>query len=131
MCVCVYIYLKVVLAVGTKLQGIISQMAMEIKERHVVIQGIPLVQVSDSYFWFNRPQLVLRLIHFVLFQNAFEITYFLWIWYEFGLTSCFHDDFTHAIVRFFLGSIYVQLHHTSTLCSCYSDGIDHEEGHLR
>lgn len=68
MCVCVYIYLKVVLAVGTKLQGIISQMAMEIKERHVVIQGIPLVQVSDSYFWFNRPQLVLRLIHFVLFQ---------------------------------------------------------------
>ncbi|KAH9759695.1 MLO-like protein 9 [Citrus sinensis] len=23
--------------------------------------------------------------------------------YEFGLTSCFHDDFTHAIVRFFLG----------------------------
>lgn len=90
--------------------------------------------------------------------------------YEFGLTSCFHDDFTHAIVRFFLGyvgqssrillqnisfiksivnleavnsflvtlkqcskktldfdsiwqdssSIYVQLHHTSTLCSCYS-----------
>ncbi|KAH9693994.1 MLO-like protein 9 [Citrus sinensis] len=95
--------LMVVLAVGTKLQGIISQMAMEIKERHVVIQGIPLVQVSDSYFWFNRPQLVLRLIHFVLFQNAFEITYFLWIWYEFGLTSCFHDDFTHAIVRFFLG----------------------------
>lgn len=67
-CVCVCVYLKVVLAVGTKLQGIISQMAMEIKERHVVIQGIPLVQVSDSYFWFNRPQLVLRLIHFVLFQ---------------------------------------------------------------
>lgn len=74
-----YINLKVILAVGTKLQGIISQMAMEIKERHVVIQGIPLVQVSDSYFWFNRPQLVLRLIHFVLFQVTFTFSSVLYL----------------------------------------------------
>ncbi|XP_044511924.1 MLO-like protein 9 isoform X2 [Mangifera indica] len=95
--------LIVILAVGTKLQGIISQMAFEIKERHAVIQGIPLVQVSDSYFWFHRPQLILDLIHFVLFMNAFEITYFFWIWYEFGLNSCFHDDFMLAIIRVVLG----------------------------
>jgi mlo protein len=60
--------LKVILAVGTKLQGIITNMALEIKERHAVVQGIPLVQVSDRHFWFSWPRLVLYLIHFVLFQ---------------------------------------------------------------
>lgn len=64
---------------GTKLQGIICRMAIDITERHAVIQGIPLVQVSDSYFWFSRPTFILFLIHFTLFQNGFQIIYFLWI----------------------------------------------------
>jgi mlo protein len=55
-------------------------MAIDITERHAVIQGIPLVKVSDSYFWFARPTFVLFLIHFTLFQNGFQIIiYFLWI----------------------------------------------------
>ncbi|KAF2310249.1 hypothetical protein P3X46_035031 [Hevea brasiliensis] len=95
--------LFVILAVGTKLQAIITQMALEIQERHAVVQGIPLVQVSDRNFWFSWPQLVLYLIHFVLFQNAFELTYFLWIWYEFGLKSCFHENITLVYIRVALG----------------------------
>uniref|UniRef100_A0A2N9FYG8 MLO-like protein n=1 Tax=Fagus sylvatica TaxID=28930 RepID=A0A2N9FYG8_FAGSY len=83
--------LIVILAVGTKLQGIISKMAIDIQERHAVVQGIPLVQVSDKHFWFSWPQLVLYLIHFVLFQ------------YEFGLRSCFHEDFGLIIFRVVLG----------------------------
>ena len=43
-------------------------MAIEITERHAVVQGIPLVQGSDKYFWFGHPELVLHLIHFALFQ---------------------------------------------------------------
>ena len=70
---------QIILSVGTKLQGIICRMAIDITERHAVIQGIPLVQVSDSYFWFSRPTFVLFLIHFTLFQNGFQIIYFLWI----------------------------------------------------
>lgn len=97
--------LVVTLAVGTKLQAIITQMALEIQERHAVVQGIPLVQVSDRHFWFSWPQLILHLIHFVLFQNAFEITYFFWIWYEFGLRSCFHEDFNLIILRVALGFV--------------------------
>ncbi|XP_030498064.1 MLO-like protein 9 [Cannabis sativa] len=97
--------LVVTLAVGTKLQGIITNMALEIQERHAVVQGIPLVQVSDRHFWFSWPRLILHLIHFVLFQNAFEITYFFWIWYEFGLRSCFHDDFNLIILRVALGVV--------------------------
>ncbi|KAL7244637.1 hypothetical protein ACSBR2_000084 [Camellia fascicularis] len=95
--------LIVVLSVGTKLQAIITQMAVEIQERHAVVQGIPLVQVSDRHFWFGWPQLILHLIHITLFQNAFEITYFFWIWYEFGLKSCFHQNFTLIILRVGLG----------------------------
>ncbi|KAL8150020.1 MLO-like protein 9 [Apium graveolens] len=96
--------LVVILLVGTKLQAIISQMAIEITERHAVVQGIPLVQVSDRYFWFSWPRLVLHLIHLTLFQNAFEITYFFWIWYEFGLHSCFHTHMGLQYVRLFIGA---------------------------
>ncbi|XVE87564.1 hypothetical protein DITRI_Ditri18aG0127700 [Diplodiscus trichospermus] len=100
----------IILAVGTKLQAILTKMALEITERHAVVQGIPLVQGSDKYFWFGRPQLVLNLIHFALFQNAFQITYFLWIWYSFGLKSCFHANFKLAIIKVGLG--------VGALCLC-------------
>ncbi|XVE56294.1 hypothetical protein DITRI_Ditri03aG0227200 [Diplodiscus trichospermus] len=83
--------LGVTLAVGTKLQAIIARMAIEIVEKHAVIQGMPLVQVSDSHFWFSWPPLILHFIHFVLFQ------------YEFGLKSCFHQDLNLIFVRVVLG----------------------------
>ncbi|KAL3829137.1 hypothetical protein ACJIZ3_017939 [Penstemon smallii] len=95
--------LVLILAVGTKLQAILTNMALEITERHAVVQGMPLVQGSDKYFWFSKPHFVLHLIHFALFQNAFQITYFLWIWYEFGLRSCFHDNFELLIAKICLG----------------------------
>lgn len=60
--------LIIILAVGTKLQAILTRMAIEITDRHQVVQGIPLVQVSDKFFWFGKPHLVLHLIHFALFQ---------------------------------------------------------------
>ncbi|GFP78953.1 mlo-like protein 5 [Phtheirospermum japonicum] len=95
--------LMILLAVGTKLQSIITKMAIEIQERHVMVQGIPLVQVSDSHFWFSWPEFILHLIHLVLFQNAFEITYFIWITYEFGLHSCYHSYFILAVIRVWIG----------------------------
>lgn len=95
--------LFIILAVGTKLQAILTKMALEIIERHAVVQGIPLVQGSDKYFWFGRPHLMLNLIHFALFQNAFQLTYFLWICYEYGLNSCFHDNYKFAIGKIALG----------------------------
>ncbi|CAN1218465.1 MLO-like protein 8 [Linum perenne] len=96
---CVFI----ILAVGTELQSILTKMALEITEKHAVVQGMPLVQGSDQYFWFGRPQLVLHLIHFALFQNAFQITYFLWIWYAFGMKSCFHANIKLAILKVSIG----------------------------
>ncbi|WVZ78370.1 hypothetical protein U9M48_026093 [Paspalum notatum var. saurae] len=95
--------LVIILSVGTKLQGIICRMAIDITERHAVIQGIPLVQVSDSYFWFARPTFVLFLIHFTLFQNGFQLIYFLWILYEYGMDSCFNDSKQFVFARLCLG----------------------------
>ncbi|KAJ3681990.1 hypothetical protein LUZ60_014563 [Juncus effusus] len=95
--------LVVILAVGTKLQAIIAHMAVEIQEKHVVIQGIPVVKLSDQHFWFGKPRLVLFLIHFSLFLNAYQLTYFFWIWYMFSLRSCFHEGFIFVIVRICIG----------------------------
>ncbi|XP_071923503.1 MLO-like protein 9 [Coffea arabica] len=95
--------LVTILAVGTKLQAIITQMAVEIQERHAVVQGIPLVQVSDRHFWFSRPHLILHLIHFTLFQNAFEITFLIWTTYEFGIHSCFYEGLELSILRVVMG----------------------------
>ncbi|KAJ0707692.1 hypothetical protein HanLR1_Chr09g0321271 [Helianthus annuus] len=81
----------IILAVGTKLQAILTIMAVEIKERHAVVQGIPLVKASDKYFWFSRPSLMLHLIHFALFQ------------YEFKLNSCFHDTMELVIIKLLIG----------------------------
>nr|XP_043631235.1 MLO-like protein 9 [Erigeron canadensis] len=82
----------IILAVGTKLQAIVTQMAVEIQERQSVVQGIPVVELSDRHFWFSQPRLILYLIQLTLFQNSFEITHFFWIWYEFGLDTCFYES---------------------------------------
>ncbi|PKA52102.1 MLO-like protein 8 [Apostasia shenzhenica] len=93
----------ILLAVGTKLQAIIAKMAIVIKDRHAVVQGIPLVQLSDHHFWFKRPSFVLTLIHFTLFMNTFQLTYFVWIWYDFGFRSCFHENVEFLIARISIG----------------------------
>uniref|UniRef100_A0A7N0UIN2 MLO-like protein n=1 Tax=Kalanchoe fedtschenkoi TaxID=63787 RepID=A0A7N0UIN2_KALFE len=110
-----FIPVIIILAVGTKLQAVLTKMAIEITERHAVVQGIPLVKASDKYFWFGRPHLVLHLIHCALFQNAFQITYFLWIWYSFGLNSCFHDDMKITIFKLAIGVVTLVLCSYSTL----------------
>ncbi|XP_059065789.1 MLO-like protein 10 isoform X3 [Cryptomeria japonica] len=75
-----FIPLIIVLLVGTKLQVIITKMAVEIQARHAVVKGLPVVKPSNEHFWFGRPQLVLFLIHFVLFVNAFQLANFFWTW---------------------------------------------------
>ncbi|THU69870.1 hypothetical protein C4D60_Mb08t18990 [Musa balbisiana] len=74
-----FIPLVLLLAIGTKLEHIITQLAHEVAEKHSAIEGDLVVTPSDDLFWFHRPQIVIFLIHFILFQNAFEIAYFFWI----------------------------------------------------
>ncbi|KAE9451380.1 hypothetical protein C3L33_16750, partial [Rhododendron williamsianum] len=57
----------ILLIVGAKLQVIITKMGLRIQERGDVVKGAPVVQPGDDLFWFNRPRLILFLIHIVLF----------------------------------------------------------------
>eukprot|EP00252_Welwitschia_mirabilis_P003991 TRINITY_DN14103_c0_g1_i1.p1 TRINITY_DN14103_c0_g1~~TRINITY_DN14103_c0_g1_i1.p1 ORF type:complete len:312 (-),score=42.51 TRINITY_DN14103_c0_g1_i1:24-959(-) len=63
-----FIPLLILLAVGAKLEHIISQLAKEVLDKHTAIEGDIVVQPSDQHFWFGRPKLLLYLIHFILFQ---------------------------------------------------------------
>lgn len=74
-------WLQIILAVGTELQSVLTKMALEIAERHAVVQGMPLVQGSDKYFWFGRPHLVLYLIHFALFQVLYGLLFLRYLIY--------------------------------------------------
>ncbi|XP_077246343.1 protein MLO-like [Tasmannia lanceolata] len=97
--------LGILLLVGMKLELIIMEMAREIQERTTVVKGVPVVEPSNKFFWFNRPGWVLFMIHFTLFQNAFQMAYFLWISYEFGVTSCFHENLAEILTRVVMGIV--------------------------
>ncbi|KAK3232030.1 hypothetical protein Dsin_003911 [Dipteronia sinensis] len=96
-------YVQILLLVGTKLELVIMEMAEKILEKTTVVRGAPVVEPNNKYFWFNRPHWILFLIHYTLFQNAFQMALFLWTVYEFGLTSCFHENLVSILVRVFLG----------------------------
>ncbi|KZV39766.1 MLO-like protein 6-like [Dorcoceras hygrometricum] len=106
-----FIPLIIILLVGMKLQVIITKMGLSIQERGEVVKGVPVVQPGDDLFWFNRPRLILYLINFVLFQNAFQLAFFVWTTYEFGLRSCFHEHIEDIIIRISMG-VLIQI-----LCS--------------
>ncbi|KAK8604845.1 hypothetical protein V6N13_082314 [Hibiscus sabdariffa] len=71
---------QLLLLVGAKLEHIIVRLVQDVDEmmKHPGLESAS-VRPSDEYFWFNRPRLVLDFIHFILFQNAFEIAFFFWI----------------------------------------------------
>jgi mlo protein len=73
-----FVPLVILMLVGTKLEMVIMEMAQEIQDRATVIKGAPVVEPSNKYFWFNRPDWVLFFIHLILFQNAFQMAHFVW-----------------------------------------------------
>uniref|UniRef100_A0A7N0UTA1 MLO-like protein n=1 Tax=Kalanchoe fedtschenkoi TaxID=63787 RepID=A0A7N0UTA1_KALFE len=103
------------LAVGTKLEHVITQLAHEVAEKHIAIEGDLVVQPSDDHFWFHRPRIVLYLIHFILFQNAFEIAFFFWILVTYGFDSCIMGQVKFIVPRLVIGVIIQVLCSYSTL----------------
>ncbi|KAH9751361.1 MLO-like protein 4 [Citrus sinensis] len=66
-----------VMVVGTKLQHVVSSLALEIMEQTGPSVGTQ-VKPRDDLFWFRKPEILLRLIQFIIFQNAFEMATFIW-----------------------------------------------------
>ncbi|XP_022981289.1 MLO-like protein 11 [Cucurbita maxima] len=91
-----------VLLVGTKLQHIIATLTLENAGITGFVSGAKL-RPRDDLFWFKKPELLLSLIHFVLFQNAFELASFFWFWWQFGYSSCFISNHLLVYIRLILG----------------------------
>ncbi|KAH9626929.1 hypothetical protein KSS87_014990 [Heliosperma pusillum] len=108
-------FIMLLLAVGAKLEHVISQLAHEVAEKHVAIEGDLVVKPSDEHFWFGRPEIALFLIHFILFQNAFEIAFFFWIWVQYSFNSCIMGKVQYIIPRLIIGVIIQVLCSYSTL----------------
>jgi mlo protein len=66
-----------VLLVGTELQHVIAQLALEVAEATAPYVGTQL-KLRDDLFWFGKPRVLWWLIQFISFQNAFELATFLW-----------------------------------------------------
>jgi mlo protein len=72
--------LQLLLVVGAKLQHIITRLAQEAAASLAdETNQVPNIKPSKEHFWFGKPSIVLHVIHFILFQNAFEIGFFFWV----------------------------------------------------
>ncbi|XP_021902653.1 MLO protein homolog 1-like [Carica papaya] len=98
-----FVPLIILIIIGTKLEHVIMEMAQEIQDRTTIVRGAPVVEPNNKYFWFNRPHWILFFIHYILFQNAFQMAYFLYVSIEFGLKSCFNENLVSALTRVVLG----------------------------
>ncbi|KAL4185980.1 hypothetical protein AMTRI_Chr10g233520 [Amborella trichopoda] len=110
-----FLPLILLLAVGTKLEHIITRLAQEVEEKWKPGLEELVVKPSDEHFWFDRPNAVLYLIHFILFQNSFEIAFFFWIWSTYGFDSCIMEKVGYIVPRLIFGVIIQVLCSYSTL----------------
>ncbi|KAB5534655.1 hypothetical protein DKX38_017741 [Salix brachista] len=93
---------QLVLLIGAKLQHVIATLTLETAglTGHSVAGKL---KPRDDLFWFKKPELFLPLIHFILFQNAFELASFFWFWWQFGYRSCFIRNHLLVYIRPVLG----------------------------
>ncbi|GKV21227.1 hypothetical protein SLEP1_g31224 [Rubroshorea leprosula] len=87
-----------VMLVGTKLQHVVSTLALEIVEQTDPSVGAQL-KPRDDLFWFGKPEILLRLIQFIIFQNAFEMSTFIWSLWGLKHRSCFIGNDLMIIIR--------------------------------
>ncbi|CAM0901763.1 unnamed protein product [Alopecurus aequalis] len=95
-----FLPVTLVLLVGAKLQQVIATLTSE--GAKLTSYG-PRIKPRDDLFWFKKPKVLLWLIHFVLFQNAFELASFFWFWWQFGYDSCFISNHRLVYCRLVLG----------------------------
>uniref|UniRef100_A0A453G718 MLO-like protein n=1 Tax=Aegilops tauschii subsp. strangulata TaxID=200361 RepID=A0A453G718_AEGTS len=119
---------------GTKLEHVIAQLAHDVAEKHSAIEGDLVVNPSDEHFWCGKPRVILYLIHFILFQNAFEIALFFWILTTYGFNSCIMDHVPFIVPRLVIGGRHpaaVQLQHPAAVRDRGADGDLLQQGDLR
>ncbi|KAA0052955.1 hypothetical protein IC582_015108 [Cucumis melo] len=92
-----------ILLIGTKLHRVVVKLAVEVVDSSP--RGYYCFNLRDELFWFGKPKLLLWLIQFISFQNAFEMATFIWSLWEIKEPSCFMDNETHVGIRLAFGVI--------------------------
>ncbi|OQU76693.1 hypothetical protein SORBI_3010G189600 [Sorghum bicolor] len=101
-----FLPLFLLLIVGAKLEHIITRLAQEAAASlSKDTEEAPKIKPSKGHFWFHKPELVLHMIHFILFQNSFEIGFFFWVLVSEGFGSCMIEQKPYAISRLVIGVI--------------------------
>lgn len=93
-----------ILLIGTKLHRVVVKLAVEIMNSFPWL-GNRQFNLRDELFWFGKPRLLLWLIQFISFQNAFEMSTFLWSLWEIKESSCFMDNETYIAIRLACGVV--------------------------
>ncbi|XAR66515.1 hypothetical protein NMG60_11012784 [Bertholletia excelsa] len=86
-----FIPLVLLLIIGTNLQSIITRMCLDTHNKSHVVRGTLLIRPSDHFFWFGKPEVLLHLMHFILFQ------------FKFGLRTCFHRETEDIVIKLVMG----------------------------
>ncbi|XP_034889711.1 MLO-like protein 4 isoform X3 [Populus alba] len=93
-----------ILLIGTKLHRVVVKLAVEIMNSFRRL-GNRQFNLRDELFWFGKPRLLLWLIQFISFQNAFEMSTFIWSLWEINGSSCFMDNETYIVIRLVCGAV--------------------------
>ncbi|KAK8648108.1 hypothetical protein V6N13_128870 [Hibiscus sabdariffa] len=80
-----------------------------------VVRGSFVVKPNDEYFWFSRPKWLLHLLQLVMIQNSFQLAFFAWAWFQYGIKSCFNQGTQDFAIRVVMGVIVQLLCGYSTL----------------
>ncbi|KAG7015820.1 MLO-like protein 4, partial [Cucurbita argyrosperma subsp. argyrosperma] len=92
-----------ILLIGTKLHRVVVKLAVEVVDTSA--RGCYRFNLRDELFWFGKPKLLLWLIQFISFQNAFEMATFIWSLWEIREPSCFMENQTYVGIRLAFGVI--------------------------
>ncbi|KAF0935361.1 hypothetical protein E2562_032052 [Oryza meyeriana var. granulata] len=110
-----FLPLVLLLIVGTKLELISTRLAQEAADCPDGATGNPWTKPCKEHFWFRKPRIVLHLIHFILFQNSFEMGFFFWVLATYGFDSCIMENKSYALPRLAIGIVVQVLCSYSTL----------------
>ncbi|KAF8035449.1 hypothetical protein BT93_C1467 [Corymbia citriodora subsp. variegata] len=93
-----------ILLMGTKLHHIVVKLAVEITDSCPPTENRQC-KLRDELFWFGKPRLLLWVIQFITFQNAFEMTTFIWSLWEIRDTTCFMNNRRLLVIRLTFGVV--------------------------
>ncbi|GAQ83221.1 seven transmembrane MLO family protein [Klebsormidium nitens] len=93
------IFVMIILLVGAKLARVVQVLARDIDvERMGPCVGAHL-RPRNSLFWFQRPSIMLNLMHFTLFTNSFQLASIIFYAWSFGVNSCYFYNRPFSYLR--------------------------------